>query len=224
MADSTLLQKAVRTCEAACDGHLDPRILEIDDSDPIAPLCHAINDMLDMMDAFVREAATSLEFASQGRHFRRVMTRGFKGDYVRAATTINESSAKMGVEAEALAEAERQRAALVEDITAAREIGSGLADATKRIETVSNAIADIAGKTNLLALNASIEAARVGEAGRGFAVVANAVKDLAERSATQNKDIQKNITRMSSAVDQTVATIERVWEVIESQVESTSIT
>lgn len=214
---SNAYQQALRACEAARRGDLEQRVLHIDETDPIAPLCHAINDMLDVIDAFVREAATSLEFASDGKYFRRILVQGLHGVYARAAQTINQSTQQMGDEAVRLQEADRQRAELVDDIRAARENGSGLAEATKRIEAVSNAIAVIAEQTNLLALNASIEAARVGEAGRGFAVVANAVKDLAARSAGQNKDIQRNLGQMSTAVEQTVGTIERVWEVIESQ-------
>ncbi|MBF0282046.1 MAG: hypothetical protein HQM07_05715 [Zetaproteobacteria bacterium] len=67
---------------------------------------------------------------------------------------------------------------------------SSLVEATEKINEISEVIAAIAKHTNLLALNASIEAARAGDAGRGFSVVAGEVKTLADQSAKATQDIQ----------------------------------
>jgi methyl-accepting chemotaxis protein len=89
-----------------------------------------------------------------------------------------------------------------------------LTDAAVRIGDVVNLIRAIAEQTNLLALNATIEAARAGEAGRGFAVVASEVKQLAAQTAKATDEIGSKIGEIQEATNETVTAIGRITSTI----------
>ncbi|MFS4460418.1 methyl-accepting chemotaxis protein [Bdellovibrio sp. HCB2-146] len=76
-----------------------------------------------------------------------------------------------------------------------------ISQSSKKIEEIISVIDDIAFQTNLLALNAAVEAARAGEQGKGFAVVAEAVRSLAQRSASSAKDISSLIKESVEQID-----------------------
>ena len=93
-------------------------------------------------------------------------------------------------------------------------IVSGLAAAAQKIGDVVELINSIAEQTNLLALNATIEAARAGEAGRGFAVVASEVKSLASQTAKATDEISGQVAEVQNTTSSAVGVIEAITQTI----------
>lgn len=128
---------------------------------------------------------------------------------IEASATATEGSERV---AEVISAMERIDKQILSLTVAIKDLG----DKQDQIGAIVNTITDIADQTNLLALNAAIEAARAGEHGRGFAVVADEVRKPAERSGQATKEIEDLIQSVRSGVDHAISEMERSAEVVSS--------
>ena len=99
---------------------------------------------------------------------------------------------------------------VAEDVGASASLIESLGERSKQISNVVGVIREIAEQTNLLALNAAIEAARAGEQGRGFAVVADEVRKLAERTSMSTQEISRTV---GAILEETARAVERMQAV-----------
>ena len=147
---------------------------------------HQISDALNQMGQAIHEIAHSSQTAQSE-------TEEVKQNTTMSSKVVDESVVNISHLSDAIAHA--------------KEVIAKLAVESHQIVQVLAVIRSIADQTNLLALNAAIEAARAGEQGRGFAVVADEVRTLASRTQKSTEDIQKMIAGLEKGVEEAVTAI-----------------
>ena len=125
-----------------------------------------------------------------------------------ASKAAEESDAKARTGRSVLKKLEQEIDRVSVVVNTASEGIRNLADESRKISEIVNVIKEIADQTNLLALNAAIEAARAGEQGRGFAVVADEVRKLAERTAQSTGEITSTVDSIQHSTTQVVTRID----------------
>ncbi|KNX77560.1 chemotaxis protein [Pseudomonas sp. 250J] len=226
------LADAVAVAERVATGDLTREIVVLGHDEPALLLAALSRMQHSLRDTLRRIAASSDQLASASEELHTVTEDTSRGlhqqsaEIDQAATAVNQMTAAVEeVASNAVSTADASQGAdrttrdgrdqvnqalasiqhLVDDVTGTSGEIEQLASHANEISQVLDVIGSIAGQTNLLALNAAIEAARAGEAGRGFAVVADEVRALAHRTQQSTAEIEQMIGGIQSGTERAVS-------------------
>lgn len=167
-----------------------------------------------------REQSSSVDQVMTAIHQMQQAIQEIASNAQSTSVESDQASQDVATSGRAIQDSSSQVESLSREIAQAVSLISELETESRNIVSVLDVIGGIAEQTNLLALNAAIEAARAGEAGRGFAVVADEVRTLASRTQQSTQDIQQMIERLQQGVAGSVKAMQGASDQVNATVES----
>lgn len=187
------IRDAASVCQHAYNGNLEARIQAARDGGEVGQLQARVDDLLDVVDAFVRESAASMEYASQGRTFRKVLLRGLPGAFKSGAETINNGTASMDERVKTLAKTAQTFGSQMDNVVQV------LSSAVSELSTDAGTLAGAAQETTeqSTAVSAASEQAAV-----NVQTVASAADELSSSIAEINRQVSQSLTITTQGVEE----------------------
>ncbi|MGQ9365439.1 methyl-accepting chemotaxis protein [Azospirillum sp. ST 5-10] len=207
--------EAAAVCRSVAHGDFEARILRIREGGALGELLHEVNDLIDRTDAFVREAAASMNHVSRNKYFRRIVLTGMQGNFLHASRTINAATG-------AMADKVRGFAGITERFEGQiRQVCSEVAGAAHQLETSARSMESDArtatGKASSVAAAAAQTGSSVGSVAGAVDNLSTSIADIAvqvERVAHVASDAAGEAERTNAMVGELSQTARTVGEVV----------
>jgi len=213
-----VLGRAAAVCEAAAAGDLEVRILTAPEPGAIGRLQRGVNSLLDITDAFVREASGSARYVAEGKYFRKVLLQGLPGSFRTAARTLNEATGRMEAQVQEFAaytsEFERSIGGIVTGVSSAAgdmrcsaETMSRTASQTsEQAVTVAAPGEQASANVQTVATAAEELSCSIGEISRQIALTSSIARTGVERAERANATV-RGLTEAAQKVGDVVRLI-----------------